>query len=165
MRELRDGEIRSVGGVITGLNRKYTKKGDLMATFFLEDLESAIECWVFPRTMGEFAHLLEDDAIVCVKGRLDTRDDVAKLTVLDLARPELSATGATEVRIRLPIHSLTETRVDQLKRLLVEHPGTSPVFLEVGEKVLRLTDEFRVDDGNGLMAEIRVLLGPNAVVG
>ncbi len=165
VRELRDGEIRSVGGVITGLNRKYTKKGDLMATFFLEDLESAIECWVFPRTMGEFAHLLEDDAIVCVKGRLDTRDDVAKLTVLDLARPELSATGATEVRIRLPIHSLTETRVDQLKRLLVEHPGTSPVFLEVGEKVLRLTDEFRVDDGNGLMAEIRVLLGPNAVVG
>ena len=29
--------------VVTGLARKYTRKGELMATFFLEDLESSIE--------------------------------------------------------------------------------------------------------------------------
>ncbi|HET7489117.1 MAG TPA: DNA polymerase III subunit alpha [Acidimicrobiales bacterium] len=164
VRELRDGDIRKVGGVITGLNRKYTKKGDLMATFFLEDLESAIECWVFPRTMHELGHLLEDDAIVCVKGRLDTRDDQPKLTVLELTRPELSASGHPELRIALPVHSLSEERVTRLKQLLVDHPGPSPVFLHVGDKVLRLADDFRVDSGNGLVAEIRVLLGPNAVV-
>ncbi|MGH9283237.1 MAG: DNA polymerase III subunit alpha, partial [Acidimicrobiales bacterium] len=120
--------------------------------------------WVFPRVMHEYGHLLVDDAIVCVKARLDTRDDQPKLTCLELTRPELTAEGGSPVRIGLPVNCLTETRVGQLKQLLVEHPGSSPVFLHVGQKVLRLTDEFRVDDGNGLMAAIRELLGPNAVV-
>ncbi|MGH9177302.1 MAG: DNA polymerase III subunit alpha [Acidimicrobiales bacterium] len=164
LRDLRDGEIRCVGGVITNLSRRYTKKGDLMATFFLEDLESAIECWVFPRTMHEYGHLLVDDAIVCVKARLDLRDDQLKLTCLELTRPELTAEGGSPVRIGLPLNGLTETRVVHLKQLLVEHPGSSPVFLHVGQKILRLTDDYRVNDGNGLMAAIRELLGPNAVV-
>jgi DNA polymerase-3 subunit alpha len=164
LRDLRDGEIRCVGGVVTNLSRRYTKKGDLMATFFLEDLASAIECWVFPRVMHDYGHLLVDDAIVCVKARLDTRDDQPKLTCLEVTRPELTVTGGSPVRIGLPLNALTETRVGQLKQLLVEHPGPSPVFLHVGQKVLRLTDDFRVDDGNGLMAAIRELLGPNAVV-
>ena len=36
--ELDDGSMRTVAGVVTGLKRKYTKRGDLMATFVLEDL-------------------------------------------------------------------------------------------------------------------------------
>ena len=34
-----------------------------------------------------------------------------------------------------------------------------------GEKVLRLSDEFTVDCTNGLLAEVRVLLGPDAIKG
>jgi DNA polymerase-3 subunit alpha len=165
LRDLRDGEVRCVGGVVTNLNRKYTKKGDLMATFFLEDLASAIECWVFPRVMQEYGYQLVDDAVVCVKARLDMREDQPKIICLEVRRPELVADGAgAPVRIGLPLNGLTETRVGRLKELLVEHPGSSPVFLHVGEKVLRLTDDFRVDDGNGLLAAVRELLGPNSVV-
>ena len=51
----------TLGGVVTALNRRYTKRGDLMATFMLEDLEAAIEVVVFPRTMADFGHLLEED--------------------------------------------------------------------------------------------------------
>jgi DNA polymerase III subunit alpha len=64
-----------VGGVITGLQRKFTKKGDQMAVFVLEDLQASIEVMVFPPRMLEQGHKLEDDVIVSVKGRLDRRDD------------------------------------------------------------------------------------------
>ncbi|MDQ4089698.1 MAG: DNA polymerase III subunit alpha, partial [Actinomycetota bacterium] len=74
LRDLRDGEMRWVGGVVTSLQRKYTKRGDLMATFVLEDLQSAIEVFVFPRTMLDYGALLSDDAVVCVKGRIDMRE-------------------------------------------------------------------------------------------
>ena len=37
--------------MITGLGRKFTKKGDQMAVFVLEDLEASIEVTVFPRTL------------------------------------------------------------------------------------------------------------------
>ena len=81
---------RWVGGVVTGLARKYTKRGELMATFILEDLQSSIEVFVFPRTMTEVGYLLADDAVVCVKGRLDLRDDVPKVVCMELKRPQLS---------------------------------------------------------------------------
>ena len=42
----------TVGGIVTALNRKYTKRGDLMATFVLEDLGAALEVMVFPQDDG-----------------------------------------------------------------------------------------------------------------
>jgi DNA polymerase-3 subunit alpha len=159
LREQTTPEPRWVGGVITGLTRKYTKRGELMATFTLEDLQSTIEVWVFPRTMLDVAHLLADDVVVCVKGRLDNREDQPKLICMDLKRPELTADGAQPLHLDIPVHALTDSRVDRLKQLLVDHPGPSPVFLHVGSKCIRLDGRFRVDTSNGLVAELRVLLG------
>src|SRR5579859_469742 len=163
LRECREGELRWVGGVITGLARKYTKRGELMATFTLEDLEASLEVWVFPRTMTQVGHLLADDAVVCVKGRLDLRDETPKLVCMELKRPPLVLEGIDPLHLEIPIHALTEARVDQLKRLLEEHPGPSPVFLHVGSKVIRLAAAFAVEARNGLLAELRVLLGPGCL--
>ena len=149
-----------VAGVITGLSRKYTKRGELMATFVLEDLESSIEVFVFPRTMTEIGYLLADDAVVCVRGRLDLRDDAPKLVCSEVKRPQLDLTGAEPLRVVVPVNALDDSRVGRLKDLLREHPGTSPVYLHVGEKVVRLPPEFNVYATPGLLAELRVLLGP-----
>ncbi|HTV12692.1 MAG TPA: DNA polymerase III subunit alpha [Acidimicrobiales bacterium] len=151
---------RWVAGVITGLSRKYTKRGELMATFVLEDLESSIEVFVFPRTMTEVGYLLADDAVVCVRGRLDLRDEVPKLVCSELKRPQLTLSGADPLRVVLPVNAVDDTRVARLKELLKEHPGTSPVHLHVGGKVIRLPPEFNVYTTPGLLAELRVLLGP-----
>ena len=164
LREQRDGETRWVGGVVTALSRKYTKRGDLMAVFTLEDLQSAIEVMVFPRTMLEHGVLLADDAIVCVKGRLDLREEPAKIVCLELKRPDLSPEGTAPVRINLPVGGLSHTLLGRLKNLLRDHPGAQPVHLHLERTVLRLPDEFRVDAGNGLVSELRVLLGPNGLV-
>ena len=74
-----EGARRTVGGVITGLQRKWTKKGDLMAVFTLEDLQGTVEVMVFPKTMAAVGHLLADDAVVIISGRVDKREDAAKL--------------------------------------------------------------------------------------
>jgi DNA polymerase-3 subunit alpha len=163
LRELREGDVRWVGGVITTLSRRYTKKGDLMGTFTLEDLESAIEVWMFPRVMQEFGHLLADDAIVCLKGRIDLRDDMPKLTCLELKRPELVLDGGPPLHVLLRVNKLSDSVVGELKELLVRHPGDSPVFVTVGETILRLPDEFNVDSRKGLCAELRVLLGADCL--
>ena len=160
-----EGQIRLVGGVVTELARRYTKKGDLMATFVLEDLNASIEVFVFPKSMADYGALLDDDAIVVLKGRVDLRDDRLKLVCMEIQRPALDAEGSTDLRISLPLNSLTDHKVDGLKRLLNEHPGDSPVLLHVGEKVLRLPPEFNVDSRRGLVGELRVLLGPNAIQG
>lgn len=165
LREIgKEGDVRVVGGVVTGLNRRYTRRGDLMATFVLEDLQMNIECWVFPRVMTEWGSLLADDAVVCVKGRLDNRDDQLKLVVMEVRRPELVLDGGPPLRLAIPAGRLSESMINALKALLVEHSGDSPVLLSIDDKTIRLADAFNVDTTKGLLGELRVLLGPDCTV-
>ncbi|HXZ82882.1 MAG TPA: DNA polymerase III subunit alpha [Acidimicrobiales bacterium] len=151
-----------VGGVVTGLNRRYTRRGELMATFVLEDLEAAIEVFVFPKTMAEHGMRLEDDAIVCVRGRLDLREEVPKLVAMEVTRPELTASDEA-IELRVPLSSVSESVVARLKELVVEHPGPVPVHIRLGQKVLRLPSKFNVDPRGGLVGALKELLGANAV--
>jgi DNA polymerase-3 subunit alpha len=159
-----ESAVRTIGGLVTSLQRKWTRKGDLMAVFVLEDLQSSVEVMVFPKTMQLYGHLLEDDAVVIVKGRVDSRDDQPKLMATDLERFEPITDGAPPVHVNLAPSALSDVLLAQLKHLLSEHPGESQVFLHVGERqVLRLPDDFNVEATTGLMAELRVLLGPSAL--
>jgi DNA polymerase-3 subunit alpha len=163
--ECEDGAIKTVGGVITNLQRKWTKKGDLMGVFVLEDLRSNVETMVFPRTMTEHGHKLEDDAIVLVKARIDKRDDMPKLIAMEIEVVEGVSDSATPFRLRVMPNRLTAELIAQLKEILLEHPGDHPVLLHLGDdKVLRLPPAYGVDAGTGLVSEIRVLLGPAALV-
>ena len=161
-----DGAFLRVGGVITSLQKKWTRKGDLMAIFELEDLEGSIEVMVFPRTMTEHGYKLVDDAIVVVRGRLDGKEDGAKFIAQDIEIFDSSEMGeASPLRLRLPTHAQNPTTLDSLKQLLGTHSGRSEVFLHLdGSQIIRLPEDYSVDTGNGLVAELRVLLGPDAVV-
>jgi len=116
------------------VKRQYTKKGDLMARFILEDLQAQMEVWVFPRVMADYGMLLENDAVVVVRGRIDLRDEQPKIVAMDVRRPVLSATDSEPLRIALPISVLTDDTVERLKEILTAHPGSSAVLLHVGEK-------------------------------
>ena len=111
-----------VGGVVTELNRRYTKKGDLMATFVLEDLNASVEVFVFPKSMADYGALLDDDAIVVLKGRVDLRDDRLKLVCMEIQRPELAVSGCTDLHVTLPLNALTDRVVDEAEA----PPGRAP---------------------------------------
>jgi DNA polymerase-3 subunit alpha len=163
--ELEEGSRRSVGGVITGLQKKWTKRGDLMAVFTLEDLQGSIEVMVFPKTMASIGHLLADDAVVVLTSRLDARDDTPKLVATDVELFEPMADGAPPLRLQVSPARLTDGVIEQLKALLAEHPGDSEVFVHLGRRqVLRLSDDYFVSLGGGLVAELRVLLGMDSVI-
>ncbi|MFZ4812168.1 MAG: DNA polymerase III subunit alpha, partial [Ilumatobacteraceae bacterium] len=164
--EREDGSMVVLGGVITGLARKFTKKGDQMAVFTLEDLDSAIEVTVFPRVLMEQGHKLVDDAIVTVKGRIDRRDDTRlgfmaqDVTILE----GLDTSGNMPLHLRIPAAALSELKIHQLRRILRDHPGESAVHLHMGQgKVLRLADEFCVDLDR-VVPELRVAFGHDAVM-
>ncbi len=163
--ELDDGVRRTVGGVVTGLQRKWTKRGELMAVFSLEDLQGSIEVMVFPKTMASIGHLLADDAIVLLGGRLKLRDDTPKMIALDVELFEPLPVGPPPLRLALAPGLLTDATIARMKELFEQFPGDSEVLLLVGDRrVLRLGDEFLVDPSGGLIAELRVLLGFDAVL-
>ncbi len=162
--EMPDGAIVKVGGVITNLQRKWTRKGDLMAVLELEDLEGSVEVMVFPRTMQEHGPKLQDDAIVMIRGRTENGDDLPKLFAQDIEIVD-DLSDNQPVRLRLSPENQKPERIDELKSILSAHPGDAPVEVHLSERqVLRLPDEFAVDSSNGVVAELRVVFGPDAIL-
>ena len=164
--ELDDGSSVVVGGIITNSARKFTKKGEQMAVFVLEDLDASVEVTVFPRTLVDIGHQLVDDRIVAVRARLDRRDetrvgliaqDITVLTGLDEG-------PAPVLRLRLPGGVPDRQSLLRLRGIIEEHPGDSAVELEVERRrVLRLGDAFRVDLDTAV-GELRVAFGHEAVL-
>jgi DNA polymerase-3 subunit alpha len=163
--EVEDGSMRLIGGVVNGLQRKWTKKGDLMAVFVLEDLQTSIEVMVFPKTMADIGHMLADDAVLLVKGRVDRRDDQPKFIAMDVEVFDGVTDGAPPLRVKVSPTRLSQDTVDELKAILVRFPGESQVFIHLGDdKVLRLPEQFCVDINGGVIGELRVLLGQTAIL-
>ena len=163
-----DKEDRSqatIAGVIGSVNRRYTRKGDPMVYFALEDLQGSVETVAFPKTVAEFGPMIREDAVVVVRGRVDHRGDDVKFIAQSVSEPDLSADRS--VRLRVPASRLSPTVVAKLKDVLSNHPGTAPVYIHMqgaaGEKVLRVGQEHRVDPRSALFAELQELFGPSSV--
>ena len=64
-----DGELVTVGGIVTDKRLVYTKKGEAMARFGIEDLTGVIKAIAFPSVYRKFNELIKDDSKVFVRGR------------------------------------------------------------------------------------------------
>lgn len=76
------GQIKSIikiGGLISSIKKIITKTGRPMLFVGLEDLKDKIEVVVFPRIMERYSPLLQENKVVFVSGRVDSRDNVPKL--------------------------------------------------------------------------------------
>ncbi|MEV4010285.1 DNA polymerase III subunit alpha [Nonomuraea angiospora] len=159
-----DGQVVTVGGILSGVQRKVTKKGDTWVLTQLEDLEGSIEVMIFPSAYQLCSTILAEDAIVFVKGRIDKREDVAKIIAMEVTAPDLSQEAGGPLLVSLPLTRCTPPVVGRLKEILTTHPGTSEVHLQVhnGPKttVMRVDDRLRVTPSPALMGDLKELLGP-----
>lgn len=119
-----DGAVVTIGGIISGLQRKMTKQGNAWAIATVEDLAGSIECMFFPATYQLVSTQLVEDAVVFVKGRLDKREDVPRLVAMELQVPDLSNAGTNApVILTIPALKVTPPMVSRLGEILSHHKG------------------------------------------
>jgi len=163
-----DGSVVTIGGLITGLQRKVTKQGNAWAVATVEDLEGAIEVMFFPSSYQLAATSLVEDTIVLIRGRLDRREDTPKLVAMELTVPDLdSGEQRGPVVINLATTRCVPPVVDGLKDVLASHPGVTEVHLHLQSAarttVVRLDDRLRVAPTPALFGDLKALLGPGSV--
>ncbi|HJQ76828.1 MAG TPA: DNA polymerase III subunit alpha [Acidimicrobiia bacterium] len=164
--EMSDRAPVTIGGIVASITRRWTKNGDPMLFFQLEDLEASVEVIVFPKTVHDFGPLVVEDAVLVVSGNLDHRGDDVKVVAREIR--ELAIRDDSAVRLAVTASRLTPEVVSGLKGILRNHPGSATVFLNLSDdgdtKVLRLGDDHRVEPRSALFAELKELLGPRAIL-
>ena len=164
-----DGSSVTICGLVTGVQRKITKRGDAWAMVTLEDLDGGIDVLLFPSAYQLASTLLVEDAILTVKGRLSRDKDQPEIHGQEVSAPDLSDAASGPVTISLPATRCTGPVVEQLKDVLGTHPGMTEVRLRLltreATKVMRLDDRLRVTPSPALFADLKQLLGPGCLTG
>ncbi|MGZ4598537.1 DNA polymerase III subunit alpha [Oryzihumus sp.] len=164
-----DGTTVTIAGLITGLQVKRTKKGDLWAIATVEDLDGAIECLFFPSAYMTVSTMLGHDVVCVVKGRVNRRDDSVSIYAQELTLPDLKEGPRGPVVVSLPLARATNGVAERIKGVLSDHPGVTEVHLRLtqpGRSVLvRLDDTLRVTASPALFGDLKALLGPACLSG
>jgi DNA polymerase-3 subunit alpha len=164
---LGDGDLVTIGGIVGGVQRKYTKRGEPYAQFRLEGLAGGAEVVVFPSIYEAVPGLIESDRIVLVTGRIDLRGRELQIRANEVREPDLGAGRAPAQRLEvdLPPEACTPAVLSRVKELLETHPGSAPVQVRVqSSNGVTPVDvgSVRVDPAGSLLGELHSLLGAGA---
>ena len=176
-----DGAWVTVGGIVAESKKIRTKSGNQMMFATLDDVEGQVEMLVFKADQAESAGVIETDAVVLVRGRIDHKErGETKLVVQEAERfepdvEEIARAGAAAAAPLEPVKLRAAATVlgspsffEDLKAVLEHHKGDAPVHLAIvdgdgGTREMRLGDEFRVRPSGGLRAELDQVLGADAL--
>ena len=162
-----DGQFVDMGGILTEVKGKATKKGAYMGFITLEDLTGQIECLVFPKVYERYQGMMAVDDLVVLRGRLSIREEeapkllVEKITPLESWHPGEPAAPAQEAArpVPPPKHHeppklndaqlaakaprklylrLDRAQMDAASAALSLYPGSVPVYLHLPAEKMTL---------------------------
>ncbi|MBP6979920.1 hypothetical protein KBB41_02650, partial [Candidatus Curtissbacteria bacterium] len=142
------GSKVKIGGIISSMRRTFTKaKGEEMAFIKIEDETGTMDVVVFPKTFSQFKSVLNEDAIVILEGKLDSREeesailaeiitdlsilpDVAPTTVMVSASSHIPHTPSTPEGIGIIIPKLASRQtLHSIYEILKKFPGQKQTYL------------------------------------
>jgi len=160
-----DGVV-TLGGLITGVQRKVSRQGSSWAIVSLEDLEGAVEVLFFSKTYNQYALTLIEDRVVTVRGRFERRDEVVRFTALEMKSLDISTGPVGPLLISLPVSQCTPPIVDRMKEILRSHPGKREVHMQIDDQGVLTTMKIDalVTTSPSLSADLKSILGPDCLI-
>jgi DNA polymerase-3 subunit alpha len=162
---LPDKKRVTIGGIVTNLNVRLTRRKETMAIFELEDLVGRVEIMVFPQAYERLREYLIEDNPVFVTGRVTTEEDVNSKLIAE------EITSFTEVPKTLWLKFDDMGKYNELwgkiNNILNEHRGIDDVNIRIikENKLKTLTRrELGVNADEKLIERLEEILGVGSVV-
>ena len=120
---LRNSKVK-VGGILKSKKTMITKNNKMMAFAALEDLFGTIELVIFPNIFSRYKDLIEDENVVFVEGHFQESEvEEPKILVDALSRIKMP----TKNKLYISIDSMKNERLGEMKNILREYDGSTPV--------------------------------------
>ena len=154
----------TVSGLVTSVQRKITKRGDAWAMVTVEDLDGAIDVLLFPSAWQLCGQVVNDDAIITVRGPARGQKDQPEIHGQEVSVPDLSdgPSGPSSSACRPPAHPAGR----RAARGARHPPGMTEVRLRLLTReqtmVMRLDDRPASRRAPQLFADLGTCWGPDA---
>ena len=159
-----ESEVK-IGGIVSQLRERTTRKGDKMVTLTLEDLEGTVDVTVFPKVYQECRDALASPDPIFVVGRLKGTDrgveiHADELFLISNVRERL----AKAVHFRLDLSRPGSSDLEELARTIRRFGGDKKAFVHIlregeYEAVIALPDSIGVSPSLDLARELRSRFG------
>jgi DNA polymerase-3 subunit alpha len=144
-----------------------------MGVFTLEDRHGGIEVVVYTEPYARFERLIENGALVVVRGRLDKDEEESRLYASEIA-PIVTVRErlARELAITMAVPPHDRHTFEALAELFDQHRGDKPVTLHLeirsGDRPLRVqaqvSPQIRVKPSPAFLAAVQKLCGEGSIV-
>jgi DNA polymerase III subunit alpha len=163
----RDGEIVTVGGIVSAVKALTTKRGDPMVFLRLDDLTGSAEAVVFNSVYAASRELCEADRVLVLKGRVDHKEGETKLIAIEVTEFE-AYVPPSSITLKIDARKARAGTLRELGDVVREFPGEAKVVLALetseGPKTLEFGPDYRVAPVADFYAEVKALLGEAAVL-
>jgi DNA polymerase-3 subunit alpha len=130
--EKTSGSDVAIGGLVSALRVMRTKKGEPMGVVLLEDWEGVVEVLVFPETYAKSQKLLDADAPIFVKGKLDNDEASIKILATDIYPMErVKEILSRTVTIRINSSLAPMDIAEKLQPIIDEKRGAAEIIFEL----------------------------------
>jgi len=153
---LPDGSTVNLVGMVSGITRKLSRKGEPWASIFLEDFTGKVEVIIFASAFRQMGSGIKPDMAVRLEGKLVNQEDELKV----IARSLFPLTREQrELHVRLQ-GSAANGGKERLVALLASYQGQTPVFLHLpGGRTIKMDQKYWVRVEPGLKAELEKAYG------
>ncbi|MBF6068439.1 DNA polymerase III subunit alpha [Nocardia farcinica] len=160
---LAHGTRITMGGIVTGVERRLTRKGEPWAIVRLEDLGGTGEILFFPAAYTDAGAVLAEDTIVVIDARVSIRDGRRSVLGERVTAADLRG-GDTPLTLTMTVSACTPATVRAVRETLHRHPGPTDVRIRLlGRDTHLLAVAPRVTISPALLGELKALLGPGGV--
>jgi DNA polymerase-3 subunit alpha len=164
IKELGDGGVVRIGGLVQNSKIIKTKKGDMMAFVTIEGMHGAVETIVFARVFALVKDLLVEDSRQVQKDEQSVK--ILADTVIPIDKAE--ETWTASVHLNLEISRTDREMLTHLHDILERHPGACPAFLHLRspdntDSVIALPEAMKLKAGGAFSHEVDSFLGYHAV--
>ncbi|HKW51798.1 MAG TPA: OB-fold nucleic acid binding domain-containing protein, partial [Candidatus Eisenbacteria bacterium] len=169
LRELRDNADVTMICLVAGIKAHTDRNKRSMAFVTLEDMKGTVEATVFAELYERSRAQLQPGTVLEVRGRVNLREDAEPKMVLSSVKTLGGGgePGGRSITIDL-VEAGAAVSLEEIRDLLLRHPGESPVYFTVREGSGPGTTQIRakrllVRPSDELLQALRERLGHSAV--
>lgn len=161
--KIKDKSRVTVGGIITTVTRKFTKRGDQMAFLTLEDLVGTVEIVVFPREFDKYREILMEGRKIFITGEADIQENAPGKVKASEIKEFVQV--PSELWIAFKDKEAYIAGEQKLISLLSENKGNDRVMIALAKERQRkmMPAQYRVDANKNFVEKLKEIYGEDLV--